>query len=114
MTSPPNSDDGNPNFDPDVANALVGKLVLIGITYEDRRGNLKRRDQFFGTVSEVDPHRGISVSLAGSRSGETALLPPDTAIFERGEKGRYRLSSTGEFVTNPDFTAAWKITVPDA
>ena len=114
MTHPPSFDDGRPAFDQEAASALVGKVVLVGVTYEDRRGNLKRQEQFFGTVSETDARRGIAVSLAGSRSGETRWLPPDTAIFKPASKGQYRLRSTGELVPDPDFTATWTVTQPDA
>ena len=103
-----------PQFDQALADELVGKLVLVGITHEDRRGEVKRHEQFFGTVLTVDPRRGISLSLRGKRSGETKWLPPDTSAFHHADKGQYRLRSTGEVVSNPDYTAQWTLVRPDS
>lgn len=102
-----------PQFDPALADELVGKLVLVGLSHEDRRGEVKGHEQFFGTVSAVDPRRGIALSLQGKRTGETKWLPPDTRAFHRADKGQYRLRSTGEVVSNPDYTAQWTLVRPD-
>ncbi len=114
MQHPPSFDDGRPPFDHDFASELVGKLVLVGITYQDRRGEVTRQEQIFGTVVSADARRGVLVSLQGSRVGETKWLPPSTHAFEPAPKGEYRLRSTGEVVVNPDFLAQWTSTQPDA
>ena len=102
-----------PEFDQALADDLVGKLVLVGLTHEDRRGEVKGLEQFFGTVSAIDPCRGIALSLQGKRSGETKWLPPDTRAFQRAGKRQYRLRSTREVVSNPDYTAQWTLVRPD-
>jgi hypothetical protein len=66
---PASFDDGRVRFDPDFADRLVGKVVLIGVTYEDFRGNVKGQEQFFGTVKTVDPKFGITLSWVGSALG---------------------------------------------
>ena len=114
MQYPPSFDDGRPPFDHAVARQLVGKRVLIGMTFLDRRGEIKRQDQFFGVVVRADARHGIAVSLEGQRTGETKWLPPTTAPFLSAPQGEYKLRSTGEVVVNPDYTARWTVTQPDA
>ena len=101
-------------FDAEFAKRLVGKYVLIGIAVQDRRGELKRQKQFHGTVLSADAQSGIKVALKGVREGEEEWLPPATSVFEPAEPGVYRLRSTDEEVTDPDFTASWLLTQPDA
>jgi hypothetical protein len=112
MEDPNNSEETN--FDPVFAAALIGKVVLIGVTVHDRRGNLKRQEQCYGLVSLADPQSGIAVSLQGQRAGQIRRFPPATNVFQAAPKGRYRLRSTGEVVVDPDFTATWILTQPDA
>ena len=100
-------------FDAVRAASLIGKRVLIGITYEDRRGERTRTEQVFGTVASADPD-GIRVALDGARRGETKWLPPCTGAFRAAPRGEYRLRSTGEIVVDPDFTPQWTVKQPDA
>lgn len=114
MELPPSFDDGRPPFDTSIARELLGKYVLVGITVEDKRGVFRRQEQFHGTVVSADPRVGITVALRGRREGETTTLPPDTRPWQPAAKGRYRLRGTGEEVADPDFTATWHLTEPDA
>jgi len=114
MEHSPSFDDGRPKFDLVFAQELIGKYILVGITIEDRRGEFKRQEQFHGVVVSVDPSAGISLALKGKRDGENKWLPPATDIFVSASKGTYRLRSTGESVTDPDFTAQWLVVQPDA
>jgi hypothetical protein len=110
-------DDSDPQdlkFDTEFAGRLVGKYVLVGISVQDRRGQFKRQKQFHGTVISADAKSGIKVALKGLREGEEEWLPPATNVFEAADPGVYRLRSTDEEVTNPDFTASWLLTQPDA
>ena len=107
------TNDNPPQFDQALANDLVGKLVLVGLNHEDRRGEVKGHEQFFGIVSAVDAQRGIDISLQGKRSGERKWLPPDTRAFHPADKGEYWLRSTGEVVSNPDYIAQWTVVRPD-
>ena len=100
------SDAEAPTFDAAHAGSLIGKRVLVGITYENRRGEMTRTEQVFGTVAFADP-QGIRVDLDGVRRGETKWLPPSTGVFRAAPTGEYRLRSTGEVVVDPDFTAQW-------
>ena len=114
MKLPASFDDGRKRFDPEFADRLVGKVVLIGVTYEDFRGNVKGQEQFFGTVKTVDPKFGITVELGGEPAGRTYRLPPSTESFKPAPKGEYRLRNTGEVVVDPDFTTEWRNVQRDA
>jgi hypothetical protein len=111
---PTSFDDGRVRFDAEVADRIVGKVVLITITYEDFRGNIKGTDQIFGTVTTVDPKFGISVALSGVRAGTVYKLPPSTESFTLAPKGEYRLRGTGEVVVDPDYTTEWRAVQRDA
>lgn len=114
MEHTPSFDDGRPEFDHVLAKELVGKHLLVGLTYMDNHGEVKSQEQVHGHVTHVDPRSGFTMKLLGERKGEEYCLPPDTRAFERASPGEYRLRSTGEVVVNPDYTASWTITVSDA
>lgn len=114
MQHSPSFDDGRPPFDHTFASALVGKHVLVGVTYTSKSGEFKSQDQFHGIVQKVDPKDGILLSLKGGRDGEWRWLPPDTRAFSKAPKGEYCLRSSGEVVKDPDYTSTWTIKTPDA
>ena len=89
------------------AQEMLGKTMLVGMTYTDPRGD--RLEQFYGEVVSVDRAKGVPSRLAGSRSGEVFWLPPDLRSVFRAPPGSYRLRSTKEIVENPDYTAAWTV-----
>jgi hypothetical protein len=114
MEHPPNFDDGREPFDHAFARKLIGKYVLVGVTVQDKRGELRRHEQFHGTVVAADAVQGVCLTLQGSRDGETKWMPPATHVYSPAEKGEYRLKGTGEVVVDPDFTSQWTLTQPDA
>jgi hypothetical protein len=101
--------DNPPPWDTELADELLDSLVLIGVTSLDAGGNLIEQTQMFGRVTVVDPRRGISILLEGTRAGETYWLPPDLRCLDRARPGEYRLRSTGEVVRNPDFLCQWTV-----
>jgi|SRR5579859_5698471 len=98
--------DDRPQWDQRLADQLDGAVVLVGMTYNEPNG--KRVEQIFGTVITAHEAEGITLSLVGSRSGETFLLPPDLRAFYPAKPGSYRLRGTGEVVVDPDFTTTWE------
>jgi hypothetical protein len=114
MQLPPSFDDGRPPFDHAFANALVGKHVLVGVTYTNKMGEFKSQDQFHGVVQKVDPKDGILLLLKGELDGTWRWLPPDTRGFHAASPGEYRLRSNVEIVENPDYTSTRTIEQSDA
>ena len=90
---------------------LIGKVILIGVTYTDGRDNIRCRKQWWGTVEKASMSDGIHVSL--SDSPETNTFPPDLRAVRRAEPGEYRLRESGQVVTDPDFLATWICVEPD-
>jgi hypothetical protein len=103
-----------PEFDSALADTMIGKRVLVGVTVEDRRGQFKRQEQFHGVVVSASKEAGVQLELQGTRAGETKWLPPATNFYERAAPGVYKLRSTGESVSDPDYTCTWKLIQPDA
>ena len=101
--------DERPVWDETLAAAVVGKVVLVGLTYLEANGELIEQQQFFGTAVSADSRKGILLSLRGQRAGEQYNLPPDTRAIDIAPAGEYRLRGTGEVVTNPDYTAMFSI-----
>lgn len=83
--------------------SLIGKVLLVGITYNDKDGNVKERKQFWGTVTEADKRK----ILIEHKNGEIFSLPPDLSAIKPAPEGEYKLHSTGEVVVNPDFLSTW-------
>jgi hypothetical protein len=91
---------------PDGWDEIIGKHVLVGMTYVDGDGTLIEQRQKHGVVVSADDE-AVYIRLAGS--GEEFWLPPDLASFQEAEEGEYRLRETGEVVVDPDFVASWTI-----
>lgn len=89
--------------------SLIGKVLLVGITYNDKDGNVKERKQFWGTVTVADK----SKILIEQKNGEILSLPSDLRAIEPAPEGEYRLHSTGEVVVNPDFLSTWTVELND-
>lgn len=85
---------------------LVGKTILIGLTYYSAENVYLEQKQYWGTVTEANEAR-ICVRLS---NGELFGLPPDLSSTQRARLGEYRLRSTGEVVVDPDYLTTWTIT----
>lgn len=92
-----------------LAATLEGSLVLVGITFVDAEGRTIRDEQCFGRITNVDQSKGLELRLEGSRAGELFRLPPDTRSVFGAAPGTYRLRSTEDVVTDPDFTIAYVV-----
>ncbi|MDE6281550.1 MAG: hypothetical protein K2M15_07155 [Oscillospiraceae bacterium] len=88
---------------------LLGKVLLVGITYYTLGGELIEQKQFWGTVVQADD-QSIKIRQA---DGEVFALPPDLRAISPAAPGDYTLRSTGEVVTDPDFLSTWTCTKPD-
>jgi len=97
-------------FDEVFAGRLVGRTLLVGITEQDHNGKLLRRHQVFGVVTKAVRDYGICVKRRDD--GAEAWFPPDTRNIKPATPGDYRNRTTGEVVSNPDYTASWVFTGP--
>jgi hypothetical protein len=99
-------------WDESLAQSLIGKTVLIGITVVEHDGTLVEQFQLFGTITHVDQKNGIAVWLKGTNPPDWHILPPAPFCVVPAERGVYRLRSTGEEIENPDYVSTWTSTRP--
>jgi hypothetical protein len=97
------------DWDEQQAATLVGKHVLVGLTYVNADGTVRKQAQVHGRITAVDETM-VTVRLHDSE--EDFTLPPIWEAFEPAEPGEYRLRSTGEVVVDPDLLASFSITTP--
>lgn len=83
----------------------IGRTLLLGLNVLDPEGRLKRQEQHVGTIMVVDVEQGILVAI--DRDGRTLGIPGDPAVIERAPPARYRLRSTGQVVSTPDYLAEY-------
>lgn len=93
-------------MEPVTFESLLHKKILVGMTYCAEDGTWIEQKQFWGTVISSGEH-GIVIRLP---NGDTKSLPPDLRSTTVAKPGEYRLRSTGEVVTDPDFLSVWNVT----
>jgi hypothetical protein len=102
---------GEPEWDQDEADWLIGKYVLVGITRVASDGKtVKSQDQFHGRVTKAERNVGITIACEGAAAGRDVVVPPDLRSFQLARPGRYTLRSNREVIDDPDFTTSWTIT----
>lgn len=106
------SDQPRPDWDPAFADALLGKTVLVGLTYVNDADQVTRQVQMHGVIGLADAESGVRLDLKGVKAGQTYWLPPQVDNFEPASPGVYRLRETGEEVVDPDFISTWTIHAP--
>lgn len=107
------TDQTDEHWDAAFAKTLLGKTLLMNLTFLDDDGEVQERQQFFGVVIDATEDEGIVLDLLGEHDGDTYTLPPQTSAIKAAEPGVTSLD--GE---TPDFVANWIIhgqpDVPDA
>ena len=94
---------------------LVGKTLLLGLTFADADGNLVERVQRHGVIEVANEEKGVATRFVAPGQpwdGELYWVPPDRRSFSEAAPGAYRLRSTGETIVDPDFIASWEIRSP--
>ena len=107
------TNDGDvPPVDETKADRYIGKVVLIGVTYENSEGEISGRQQWAGVIKTYSNKDGIQVDLFDS--DEFCALPPWPDAISPAKPGVYRLKSTGREIEDPDYLATWICTAPDS
>ncbi len=88
---------------------ILGKVILVGLTYYSDEDTIVNLEQYYGTVIESGK-QGICIKL---NDGMIKKLPPDLSSINAAPSGEYRLKSTGEIVVNPDFLSTWNVMIPN-
>ena len=87
--------------------AIVGKHVLVGMTYVDYNEDVI--EQKHGVIVSADE---VAVYVSAPDSSEPFWLPPHLESFQEAVAGDYRLRETGEIVSDPDLLATYTIYPP--
>ncbi len=87
---------------------MIGKQLLVGITYLGSKGKPDTRLQFAGTVTAIEPLVTIDYGQP-----DLFTLPPNPDAYDPAPPGQYTLHETGEVVENPDFITTWTVGPPD-
>src|SRR4051794_6079149 len=90
------------------ATSLVGKTIIVGITYLEHDGSLVEQVQKHGVIERIDS-KGIAIRFP---DGELFSLPPDVGSLQVAPPGEYRFRATDEVVTNPDLMTTWTVRKP--
>lgn len=106
-------DQTDAHWDAAFAQTLLGKTLLMNLTFLDDDGEVTERQQFFGVVIDAAEDEGIVLDLLGEHDGDTYTLPPQTSAIQPADPGVTSLAGD-----KPDFVANWIIhglpDVPDA
>jgi len=81
--------------------SVIGRTVLIGVTYIDASGAETGRGQWWGRILAFNMRDGLRVDLR--ESGEAHAFPPFPNALRPAPAGMYELRSTGEKILNPDY-----------
>ena len=84
---------------------LIGKIILVGITYHTHENEFIEQKQLYGRVVEANE----SLIRIEQSNGESFTIPSDLRSTQRARPGEYRLRSTGEVVVDPDFLSTWNL-----
>jgi hypothetical protein len=87
---------------------MVGKRLLVGITYVGSSDSSDEKVQFVGVVTGVDPVVTIDHGMA-----EPFSLPAEPDAYDEAPPGQCTLQDTGEVVEDPDFMTTWTVNPPD-
>lgn len=90
--------------------ALVGKRVLVGITYLDAGGDIVEQEQISGLIVDASARGGVEVER--DENAGPFNLPPVPDNFFPAPEGRYRLRASGRFVVDPDLLSTWDFHLP--
>lgn len=105
------SNDWGPNFDDEKAQAVIGKHVLVDVTYRSRSEKVLEQKQFHGEIISASRFDGIILRLSGSN--EERRLPPDLSRLQPANPGQYALKGSDEVVVDPDFLSSWTVYPPE-
>ncbi len=94
---------------PESYEELIGKVLLIGLSYYSPDGGFIEDKQLYGRVTESDD----SCITITQTNGEEFSIPPDLSAIEKAAPGDYTLRSTNEVVRNPDYLASYSVTPPE-
>lgn len=105
------SDEADESDDASAFAELIGKHLLIGLSFYDKNGNLESLVEHDGVI--VAASRGDGIVIRRSDTGERFAIPPALDHLYSAQPADYKLRSTGRVVSNPDLLATFDIYPPE-
>jgi len=94
------------------SDSVIGKRVIVGLTFQDEDEKLLGNVQYHIRVLRINHTNGLVVERLDG--GGVFNLPPSLDLLEEIAPGEYRLTGTGEIVRDPDYALVLTVTVPPA
>jgi len=91
-------------------NAVIGKLVIIGISFYDSNDRLIDTFQTHGIV--VEPNDSQILRIKKKDNG-IFQLPYEPITIQEAAPGKYSEKHSSTIITNPDYMILWSISVKD-
>ena len=85
---------------------MIGKRLLVGLTYLDRNGEVKEQIQLHGLIKSVSDD---TVSFERADGEGDFSIPFDGELDLADEESVYNLRSTGEAVSGVSYIASFTI-----
>ena len=89
-------------------NALIGKLVIIGISFFDSNDDLIDTFQTHGIIEKPD---NLELLRIRKKDNHIFQLPFDPDTIQEAAPGKYSEKHSSTVITNPDYMILWNISV---
>jgi hypothetical protein len=86
---------------------LIGKTVIVGISYYDENGKFLDQKQFHGQIIGVSSEAGIR--YIDKETNDEHVLPLRVDAIFPAPKGCYREYTTHKIINDPDFISLWHV-----
>ena len=89
------------------AQEMIGKIVLVGVTYRNEKDEVTGTTEYFGYVKRINSEEGLVIERGDTE--EEMSLPPMLEQYEKASPGTYNLKSCDYSIENPDYLATWSV-----
>jgi hypothetical protein len=96
-------------WDDGLAHNVLGKVILVGLTYLSVDGKVIEQQQFMGPRFRHIREKGSYCRWVANVPASTTIYPPIRAPLEAASPGEYRLRATGEILVDSDYTVMFTI-----
>ena len=84
---------------------MIGKYLIIGLTYVDSNEEVIEQTQLHGRIDRLEGQCFVFKKL----DGEEFSLPADLRAMSPAAPGCYKMRATGEVVEDPDYIMTWTV-----
>ncbi len=89
---------------------LIGKSIIIGITFLDDNHERAGKYQTHGVIKEITPDGLIRIAREDM---EIFQIPFGKNAIQKAAKGEYIEKETGMTIVDPDYLSVWEVIISD-